>query len=222
MSFRSRLIVLSLPSDLSSEDLAGHFASLDLPVTDARVLHKKDGTSRRMGFIGYRTTEEAQKAKDWFDGTWIQGSRIKVDFAKEVCHCLQLCMMAFKRLKVLYQIGDVAPPRKRNRQYDTGLDPLASSTKDVILRPSANSGLAHPESTHVLPPSPTIADGSHPSTPQSPTSASREEVDGAESDAAYLARRMTREVGSEPATNDDASLQISAVSRVTYHRAVSF
>ena len=37
-----------------------------------------------MGFVGFHTSEDAQKAKDWFDGTWLQSSRIKVDFAKEV------------------------------------------------------------------------------------------------------------------------------------------
>lgn len=87
---RSRLIVLSLPSDLSTQRLQEHFATLNLPITDAKVLHKKDGTSRRIGFVGFGSSGDAQKAKEWFDGTWLAGSRIKVDFAKDVSPCLPL------------------------------------------------------------------------------------------------------------------------------------
>lgn len=81
---RSRLIVLSLPSKLTTEELTAHFKSLELPITDAKVLFKPDGQSRRLGFVGFGTADHAGQAKDWFDGTWLHGSRIKVDYAKEV------------------------------------------------------------------------------------------------------------------------------------------
>jgi multiple RNA-binding domain-containing protein 1 len=53
-------------------------------MTDVKVLRKKDGTSRRMAFIGYSSVGDAVKAKEWFDSTWLRGSRIKVDFALPV------------------------------------------------------------------------------------------------------------------------------------------
>lgn len=80
----SRLVVLSLPSDLDNAGLSAHFSTLDLPMTDVKILRKKDGTSRRMAFIGYSSAFDAAKAKDWFDNTWLRGSKIKVDFALPV------------------------------------------------------------------------------------------------------------------------------------------
>jgi multiple RNA-binding domain-containing protein 1 len=81
---RSRLIVLALPSALSREGLRAHFASINLPLTDVRLLANKAGNSRRVGFIGFQNNADAQQAKEWFDGTWVAGSRIKVDFAETV------------------------------------------------------------------------------------------------------------------------------------------
>ncbi|KZS95372.1 hypothetical protein SISNIDRAFT_451955 [Sistotremastrum niveocremeum HHB9708] len=42
-------------------------------------MSKRDGTSRLFGFIGYKTDEEAQKAKAWFDGSYFGTSRVKVE-----------------------------------------------------------------------------------------------------------------------------------------------
>jgi multiple RNA-binding domain-containing protein 1 len=41
-------------------------------------------SKRRFAFVGYKTTEDAQKAKDWFDGTFaLGGGKVKVDFVKD-------------------------------------------------------------------------------------------------------------------------------------------
>jgi len=99
--------VLSLPSTLTSDELHQHFATLKLPITDAKVLHKKDGTSRRIGFVGFSDLQDAQKAREWFDATWLAGSRIKVDFAKE--------------------ISEEGPSRKRRRTSDDAYEQRESS-----------------------------------------------------------------------------------------------
>lgn len=80
----SRLVVFSLKSDVTSSALNEYFASTGLSVTDAKVLYTSHGQSRCMGFVGYKTENDAVCARNWFDGTWFKGSRIQVDFAKVV------------------------------------------------------------------------------------------------------------------------------------------
>ena len=77
----SRLLVKNLPAYLDQSRLREHFESKDGPggtLTDVKVVLKRDGTSRRFGFVGYKTDAEAEKAKKWFDRTFIDSSRISV------------------------------------------------------------------------------------------------------------------------------------------------
>ena len=79
----SRLIVKGLPPYLTDVRLREHFAQKG-SVTDAKLMKRPDGTSRRFGFVGYRTEEEAQEAKDYFDRTYIDTARISVAIAKKI------------------------------------------------------------------------------------------------------------------------------------------
>lgn len=47
-------------------------------VTDAKLKFTKDGKFRQFGFIGYKTEEEAQKAVQYFNNTFIDASRLVV------------------------------------------------------------------------------------------------------------------------------------------------
>ena len=62
----SRLIVKNLPAYLTQERLRKHFESSDGPggtLTDVKLMLKPDGTSRRFGFIGYKSPQDAERAK---------------------------------------------------------------------------------------------------------------------------------------------------------------
>lgn len=77
----SRLLVKNLPAYLTQQQLREHFQSKDGPggtLTDVKVLLKPDGTSRRFGFVGFKTDGEAAKAQKWFDRTFIHSSKISV------------------------------------------------------------------------------------------------------------------------------------------------
>ena len=77
----SRLLVKNLPSYATPTRLREHFEQQKGPggtLTDVKVAHKRDGTSRRFGFIGYKTEAEASAAKDWFDRTFLDSSRLSV------------------------------------------------------------------------------------------------------------------------------------------------
>ncbi|KAH9856242.1 hypothetical protein C2E23DRAFT_810772 [Lenzites betulinus] len=78
----SRLIVKNLPAYLTQERLRKYFESSDGPggtLTDVKLMLKPDGTSRRFGFIGYKSSQEAERAKKWFNKSFVDSSRIVVD-----------------------------------------------------------------------------------------------------------------------------------------------
>lgn len=88
----SRLIVKNLPPYLTPDALRKHFtgqatkSAASTPsslktftLTDAKVAYKPDGTSRRFGFVGFRTEKEAEEAKKWFDKSFIDSMRINVE-----------------------------------------------------------------------------------------------------------------------------------------------
>jgi multiple RNA-binding domain-containing protein 1 len=86
----SRVIVKNIPAYTTPARLKEHFLQNGGPggtITDIKVAHKQDGTSRRFAFIGYKTEEEAQKAMKWFNRTFIDTSKITVDVV-EVCSFL--------------------------------------------------------------------------------------------------------------------------------------
>ncbi|KAF7335305.1 Multiple RNA-binding domain-containing protein 1 [Mycena sanguinolenta] len=78
----SRLLIQNLPVYVTPARLREHFEQKSGPggtITDAKVALKTDGTSRRFGFIGYKTEKEALTAKEWFHRTFIDSTKIKVD-----------------------------------------------------------------------------------------------------------------------------------------------
>ena len=44
----------------------------------------KSGKSRGFAFVGYRTQEDAQRAVEWFNGTFVDMRKISVEVAKPV------------------------------------------------------------------------------------------------------------------------------------------
>ncbi|KAA1466873.1 hypothetical protein DENSPDRAFT_831780 [Dentipellis sp. KUC8613] len=78
----SRLIIKNLPAYVTPARLKEHFVQPKGPggtITDVKVALKQDGTSRRFGFVGYKSDAEAAKAKEWFDKTFIDSTRVRVD-----------------------------------------------------------------------------------------------------------------------------------------------
>lgn len=76
----SRLIVKNLPKELSEDKFREHFAKKG-EVTDAKLMKTQWGTSRKFGFIGYKTEAAADAAMQYFNNTYINTSRITVEKA---------------------------------------------------------------------------------------------------------------------------------------------
>ncbi|KAJ4490517.1 hypothetical protein J3R30DRAFT_93378 [Lentinula aciculospora] len=115
----SRLIVKNLPSYVTTARLQQHFDQKGAPagtLTDVKVAFKNDGTSRRFGFVGYKTNEEALKAKEWFDRTFIDSTRISVN--------------------VVDGVKDAPKPRPNKRpRLDTA--DVSEKSKNIVSEPEA-------------------------------------------------------------------------------------
>ncbi|XP_015191541.1 PREDICTED: probable RNA-binding protein 19 [Polistes dominula] len=79
----SRLIVKNLPKSVTEPKLKELFSEKGI-VTDVQLKYTKDGKFRHFGFIGFKTEEEALKAKEYFDKTCIDTFRISVDVCADL------------------------------------------------------------------------------------------------------------------------------------------
>jgi multiple RNA-binding domain-containing protein 1 len=114
----SRLIVKHLPSYVTPAKLREHFEQKNGPggtLTDVKVSSKPDGTSRRFGFVGYKTDHEALSAQIWFNRTFIDSTRISV----EVIEVKNLYLMLFFLLIIL---DEVIRERKMRPRHDPTSD----------------------------------------------------------------------------------------------------
>jgi multiple RNA-binding domain-containing protein 1 len=88
----TRIIIQNLPHNITAQRLKTHFSSqsgqttfFSGQVTDAKlVTDTKTGKSRGFAFVGYRNSEQADTAVDFFNGTYIDQQKISVQIAKPV------------------------------------------------------------------------------------------------------------------------------------------
>jgi RNA recognition motif-containing protein len=75
----SRVFVKNLPPSISEAEFRKHFSAQGREVTDVKLI-----PNRRIGFVGYKSHEDAAKAVKYFNRSFIRMSRIGVDLAKPV------------------------------------------------------------------------------------------------------------------------------------------
>ena len=74
----SRIFIKNLPSTLTLEDFRKHF-SHQFPITDAKFLQH-----RRIGYVGYKTPEDAAKVVRYFHKSFMGMAKLSVELAKPV------------------------------------------------------------------------------------------------------------------------------------------
>lgn len=79
----SRIIVKNLPAKANEDDIRKHFDSQGR-ITDIKVIRKRDGSSRRFAFIGFKSDAEAQQASKYFNMSFMMSSRLDVALAKSL------------------------------------------------------------------------------------------------------------------------------------------
>ncbi|KAI7885786.1 RNA-binding domain-containing protein, partial [Lichtheimia hyalospora FSU 10163] len=144
----SRLIVKNLPKLLTEEDFREHFAAKG-QVTDAKLMKTAQGVSRRFGFIGYRTADEAQAALDYFNNTYINTSRIVVEKAlpyrsealprawsrhTEGSSAYERTHGASAKNKDDYQVEETDAYKEQQRLKDQHVNKLAAAENDPKLQ----------------------------------------------------------------------------------------
>ena len=77
----SRLIVKNLPTTITEDKFRKTFSSQGGEVTDVQLKYTKEGKFRHFGFVGFKTDEGAEKAKKYFNNTYIGATKVSV----EVC-----------------------------------------------------------------------------------------------------------------------------------------
>jgi multiple RNA-binding domain-containing protein 1 len=75
----SRIFIKGLPPSITETDFKKHFSSGGREVTDARLF-----ANRRIGYVGYKTPEDAQSAVKYFNKTFVRMSRIGVEVARPI------------------------------------------------------------------------------------------------------------------------------------------
>mmetsp|Transcript_8890 Transcript_8890/g.26983 ORF Transcript_8890/g.26983 Transcript_8890/m.26983 type:complete len:438 (-) Transcript_8890:12-1325(-) len=78
----SRLCVKNLPKYAEDKRLREHFGARG-ELTDVKVLRTRDGQSRQMAFIGFKSEADAKAALKYFNNTFIDTFRITVEFARK-------------------------------------------------------------------------------------------------------------------------------------------
>lgn len=61
------------------------FSSNGGQITDVQLKYSKDGVFRQFAFIGFKDEKDASKAAEYFNDTFLDTSRIKVELSVELC-----------------------------------------------------------------------------------------------------------------------------------------
>ncbi|TEB23078.1 RNA-binding domain-containing protein [Coprinellus micaceus] len=136
----TRLIVKNLPPYCTPDRLKQHFQQKGAPggtITDAKVSFKPDGTSRRFGFVGFKTALEAARAQEWFNRTFIDSARLDVRVVEEKGR--EPAPRPNKRARTGPSPAEVnasaskpstsAEPAKGNKQLDEFMEVMQTRTK---------------------------------------------------------------------------------------------
>jgi multiple RNA-binding domain-containing protein 1 len=89
------LVVKNLPTYVTEKRLREHFSTRGGEITDVRLIRKEDGTSRRVAFLGFKHEKDAETARDYFDKTYLDISKLRVDLVM-VCTLSYLLFSFFR------------------------------------------------------------------------------------------------------------------------------
>ncbi|RAL68185.1 hypothetical protein DID88_008892 [Monilinia fructigena] len=74
----SRIFIKGLPPNITEDEFKTHFGAKQ-EITDAKLI-----SHRRIGYIGYKTPEEASKAVKYFNKSFVRMSKIGVEIARPI------------------------------------------------------------------------------------------------------------------------------------------
>lgn len=118
---------------MSEKRLKDHISSIGCNITDVKIVRKNSHTnpevklSRRFGYVGLYSEEDAKKVLEYFDGTFIDTSRIHVQYAFPPGSSL------LPRPWSKYSVGSSQYNKRNNAKSDadgTEMEPVVLSNED--------------------------------------------------------------------------------------------
>lgn len=97
--------------NIDEEKLKKHFET-QAPVTDVKLMKTRSGKSRRFGFLGFKSDDDASKAVKYFNGSFINTARISVEVAQTFGEG-STAPISFKEKKRLAEAREKELKRKR-------------------------------------------------------------------------------------------------------------
>ncbi|KAL1835742.1 hypothetical protein VTJ49DRAFT_6147 [Mycothermus thermophilus] len=122
----SRIFIKNLPPNITEAEFRKHFSAQGREVTDVKLI-----PNRRIGFVGYKSPEDASKAVKYFNKSFIRMSRIAVDLAKPTR--IPVCL-----LPRIVKPAEDENPKKRKREVDEN-DPKLQEYLEVMGHPTKKS-----------------------------------------------------------------------------------
>ena len=132
----TRLILLSLPHHLTPSSLRAALSApsstptassskTQPPPPSSAITDLKLYSGRHFAFVGYRTVDEAVRCKKWWDGAYLAGGRIKVEFVQDGV--------------------DKRPARREKRARDdgSGLASTSAASAETVVPKGASKRLKH-------------------------------------------------------------------------------
>ncbi|KAG1656825.1 hypothetical protein FOA52_008459 [Chlamydomonas sp. UWO 241] len=78
----SRICIKNVPKYVEEKRLREHFAAKG-EVTDVKLLRTRDGQSRQMAFVGFKSEADAAAALKYFNNSYIDTFKLSVEFARK-------------------------------------------------------------------------------------------------------------------------------------------
>ncbi|PFH60341.1 hypothetical protein XA68_11118 [Ophiocordyceps unilateralis] len=138
----SRIFVKGLPPNITEAEFRKHFSGKEGHITDVKLI-----SQRRIGYLGFKSPEEAARAVKFFNKSFIRLSRISVEPAKPISDpSLGKRHDAARSIHGTAQpiIGGDSNPKKRKREEPTRPDPKLRQF--LRLMNSGGQGVAADES----------------------------------------------------------------------------
>lgn len=123
----SRIFVRGLPPKFTEDDVRKHFSKY--AVTDVKFF-----PHRRIGYVGYKTPDDAAKAVKYFNKSFIRMSKIFVEIARPVS--TQKAPGVAGQMLMILQIADQSLPKSRRQQKEEAAGPRHS---DYVPPPKDNN-----------------------------------------------------------------------------------
>ena len=120
MESSSRIFVKNLPPTITEAEFRKHFSAEGRQVTDVKLI-----PARHIGFVGYKSAEDAARAVKYFNRSFIRMSRIAVDIAKPVCSSLPSQLVVSQlNTNSIHQIADsISHHKSASRVPSKDVDP---------------------------------------------------------------------------------------------------